>query len=144
MCVCAWLRERASESKWRGVYGLLNTRVTTGGSSSVDPIKTKQNGGSVHSLCDLTSNNATTEPEQEVSNKKGHFIRAFFSVLTVVNATRFGWGGGGLLGSSGKSPAVDVNVLMKVTCRKPFQMQAHITGDSLLKKRENQRLLTSI
>lgn len=51
----------------RGVYGLLNARLTTGGRSSVDPIKTKQNGGSVQPLCDLRANNAAvgrggTEP----------------------------------------------------------------------------------
>lgn len=35
------------------VYGLLNARLTTGGSSSGDPVKNKQNVGSVQLLCDL-------------------------------------------------------------------------------------------
>lgn len=51
--VCAKLRESKRERRGEGekeggeVYGLLNARLTTGGSSSVNPIKTKQNGGSV-------------------------------------------------------------------------------------------------
>lgn len=56
--------ERGGEIKVRRggeVYELLNARLTTGGSSTVDPIKCKQkkkNRGSVQLLCDFTSNNA--------------------------------------------------------------------------------------
>lgn len=52
------MRTGEGEKEGGEVYGLLNARLTTGGSSSVDPIKTKQNGGSVQLLCDLRSNNA--------------------------------------------------------------------------------------
>lgn len=64
MSVCARLRESERERSGEGeeeggeVYVLLNARLTTGGSSSIDPIKTKQNGGSVQLLCDLKSKNA--------------------------------------------------------------------------------------
>lgn len=106
------------------VYWLLNARLTTGGSSSVKPIKSKQNGGSVQQLCDLTSNNAAgsghNSTEQQLSNKKAHSIRFFLCVDTVVNAMWFGLVEDKLLGSSGKSPAA----IMKVTSNAVFQIQA--------------------
>lgn len=69
---------------------------------------------------------ATTDTQQQVSNKKVHLL-FFQRVDTVVNAMRFGlrWGGGRLLGSFGKSPAVrDGTALMRVTSN-IFQMQAY-------------------
>lgn len=97
--MCARLRgsdrERSGEGEKEGgeVYGLLNARLATGGSSSVDPIKTKQNGESVQLLCDLTSNNAAGSGHNRLRATSQHqeatLAQFFQHVDTVVNVMWF-------------------------------------------------------
>lgn len=123
--MCAWLREQEG---WE-VYGLLNSRLATGGSSSVDPIKAKQNGDSVQRLCDVTSYNAAgagrgrcrTTSQQLENTLSQFFKRGSHGCKCHVVCLK---GGTSCKGSSGKSPR-DGTTFMNISCDNIFQMQAY-------------------
>ncbi|KAI9537520.1 hypothetical protein NQZ68_023765 [Dissostichus eleginoides] len=101
--VCACLRARAKEGG--EVYGLLNARLTTGGSTSVKPIESKQNGGSVQLLSDMTANNAADSGHNRHRTKKeGQAAGVFWEVPPAVR---------------------DVTALIKFTSSNIFQRQAN-------------------